>query len=76
MEFHGHGGFWPGIFQESPVINGSSGTAHDCLCIRKYMNKWRIKDCERNKRKTRGLKYKKLRKIDEFNFHCCFKPNC
>ena len=41
-EFHGHGGtahdlaglggFWRVIFQESPEINGSNGTAHDCPC--------------------------------------------
>jgi hypothetical protein len=42
VEFHGHGGtahdlarlggFWRAIFQESPEINGSNGTAHDCPC--------------------------------------------
>jgi len=42
VEFHGHGGtandlaglggFWRAIFQESPEINGSNGTVHDCPC--------------------------------------------
>ena len=42
VEFHGHGGtahdlaglggFWRAILLESPEINGSNGTAHDCPC--------------------------------------------
>ncbi len=28
----GLGGFWRAFFQESPEINGSNGTAHDCPC--------------------------------------------
>ena len=42
VEFHGHGGtahdlaglggFRRAIFQESPEINGSNGTAHDYPC--------------------------------------------
>jgi hypothetical protein len=81
VEFHGHGGtthnfvglsgFWHAVFSESLGINGSSGTAHDCPCHTEINGN--LKDFEWNYRKTRySFKYKKLRKIDEFNLKIDF----
>ena len=66
VEFHGHGGtahdlaglggFWRAIFQESPEINGSNGTAHDCPCHSEINGNLRILNEIKGKLVTLNIK--------------------
>jgi hypothetical protein len=52
----GLGGFWRANFQESPEINGSNGTAHDCPCHTEINGNLRILNEIKGKLVTLNIK--------------------
>jgi hypothetical protein len=68
VEFHGHdgtahdlaglGGFWRSVFQKSPEINGSNGSAHDCPCRMEINGYLRILNEVKGKLVTLNIKNK------------------